>query len=114
RVREWEGEVVFLYEVGPGAADRSYGIHVARLAGLPEPVVARARDVLALLESDETRSAAARLADELPLFAANRLPTTTPRSPVMEALAGFELDDLSPRQALELLYHLKSLVDGED
>ncbi len=114
RAREWEGEVVFLYEVGPGAADRSYGIHVARLAGLPEPVVARARDVLALLESDETRSAAARLADELPLFAANRPPTTAPRSPVMEALAGLELDDLSPRQALELLYHLKSLVDGED
>ena len=50
KVREWEGEVVFLHEVAPGAADRSYGIQVARLAGLPETVLARARQVLAVLE----------------------------------------------------------------
>jgi len=114
RVREWEGEAVFLYEVGPGAADRSYGIHVARLAGLPGSVVARASEVLALLESDESRSAAARLADDLPLFAASRPIAAEPPSPVLEALADIELDELSPRQALELLYRLKSLADGED
>jgi DNA mismatch repair protein MutS len=114
RVREWEGEAVFLYEVGPGAADRSYGIHVARLAGLPTSVVARASEVLALLESDESHSVAARLADDLPLFAASRPVAVEPPSPVLEALSHAELDELSPRQALEMLYHLKSLADGED
>ncbi|MDP6952980.1 MAG: DNA mismatch repair protein MutS, partial [Alphaproteobacteria bacterium] len=114
RVREWEGEAIFLYEVGPGAADRSYGIHVARLAGLPVSVVARASEVLALLESDESQGVAARLADDLPLFAASRPPPAQPPSPALEALSQTELDDLSPRQALELLYRLKTLVDGED
>ncbi|MDP3526111.1 MAG: DNA mismatch repair protein MutS, partial [Hoeflea sp.] len=68
KVKEWQGDVVFLHEVGPGAADRSYGIQVARLAGLPEAVVARAREVLTLLESTERENPANRLIDDLPLF----------------------------------------------
>ena len=70
RVKEWRGEVVFLHEVAPGTADRSYGIHVARLAGLPEPVLRRATAVLKRLEEGEARSAPGALADDLPLFAA--------------------------------------------
>ena len=78
RIKEWQGSVVFLHEVAPGAADRSYGIHVARLAGLPEAVLARAEEVLALLEQGDQAAAAARLANDLPLFQsrppAERLP----------------------------------------
>ena len=70
RVKEWQNEVVFLHEVAPGAADRSYGIHVAQLAGLPAAVVARAEEVLAELEKGEQSGAVTRLADDLPLFAA--------------------------------------------
>ena len=70
RVKEWQNEVVFLHEVAPGAADRSYGIHVAQLAGLPASVVARAEEVLAELEKGEQSGAVTRLADDLPLFAA--------------------------------------------
>ena len=70
RVKEWQNEVVFLHEVAPGAADRSYGIHVAQLAGLPAAVVARAEEVLAALEKGEQSGAVTRLADDLPLFAA--------------------------------------------
>ena len=74
RIKEWRGSVVFLHEVAPGAADRSYGIHVARLAGLPEAVLARAEAVLAVLEQGEKATAAARLANDLPLFQARPLP----------------------------------------
>ena len=70
RVKEWQDEVVFLHEVAAGAADRSYGIHVAKLAGLPAAAVARAEAVLAGLESGEQAGALARMADDLPLFAA--------------------------------------------
>src|ERR1700691_2206464 len=70
RVKEWQGDVVFLHEVAPGAADRSYGIHVAKLAGLPPAVVARAEEVLKTLETSEQGGALARLAEDLPLFAA--------------------------------------------
>ena len=72
RVKEWKGEVVFLHEVGPGTADRSYGIHVAKLAGLPKSVTARAEEVLEVLEKGEQGGALARLADDLPLFHAAR------------------------------------------
>ena len=72
RVKEWKGDVVFLHEVGPGTADRSYGIHVAKLAGLPKSVTARAEEVLEILEKGEQGGALARLADDLPLFSAAR------------------------------------------
>jgi DNA mismatch repair protein MutS len=113
RVKEWQGDVVFLHEVAPGAADRSYGIHVAKLAGLPTAVTARAEEVLALLEKGEQQSALTRLADDLPLFSAAR-PTSSVAakpSPVEQALAEVRPDELSPRQALELIYRLKGLLE---
>ncbi len=115
RVKEWKGEVVFLYEVGPGAADRSYGIHVARLAGLPEAVLARAEAVLETLERGEQGGDLARLAEDLPLFAAapaGPAPARGP-SPVEAALAEVLPDELTPREALDLVYRLKSLLEGD-
>ena len=113
RVREWKGEVRFLHEVIAGAADRSYGIQVARLAGLPAAVLARAETVLALLEkAGEGGGRAAKLVDDLPLFAAAR-PRSGPiaqPSPVEEALRAVRPDDLSPREALELVYRLHGLL----
>src|SRR5215471_9766594 len=80
RVKEWQGDVVFLHEVAPGAADRSYGIHVAKLAGLPSAVIARAEQVLETLEKGEQGSALTRLAEDLPLFAAAK-PAPVPAAP---------------------------------
>jgi DNA mismatch repair protein MutS len=115
KVKEWQGEVVFLHEVGPGAADRSYGIQVARLAGLPDAVVVRAREVLDLLESSERENPAARLVDDLPLFAmpAAREPARPARGPSGSDAYLSELnpDDMTPREALEALYELKRRLD---
>ena len=135
RVKEWRGDVVFLHEVAPGAADRSYGVHVARLAGLPAAVIARAEAVLQALEAGDQAGAVQRLAQDLPLFAALRAPLTRlalldSLSPVGErvgvrgvsgpvetaleaAVAAIEPDSLSPREALELIYRLKALARGE-
>ncbi|MGH7052500.1 MAG: MutS-related protein, partial [Stellaceae bacterium] len=113
RVKEWQGEVVFLHEVAPGAADRSYGIHVAKLAGLPAAVTARAEEVLALLEKGEESGALARLADDLPLFRAARPRGAAPaaRPSAAEALLReTRPDDLSPREALDLIYRLRALI----
>jgi len=111
RVKEWQGEVVFLHEVAGGAADRSYGIHVARLAGLPAAVVSRAEEVLAALETSEQAGAVAKLADDLPLFAAARPKAAAqPASRVEARLAGVNPDELTARQALDLLYELKGMV----
>ncbi|MDP1839366.1 MAG: DNA mismatch repair protein MutS [Reyranella sp.] len=112
RVKEWQNEVVFLHEVAPGAADRSYGIHVAQLAGLPAAVVARAEQVLAVLEKGEQSGAVTKLADDLPLFAAApaRPASGTAKateSEVEKALTSVNPDELSPKQALELLYELR-------
>jgi DNA mismatch repair protein MutS len=111
RVAEWKGEVVFLHEVAAGAADRSYGIQVAKLAGLPPAVVARARDVLNQLESGE-RASPARLLDDLPLFSvAARVANPAPASDALRAaLADIDTDATSPREALEALYRLKGLA----
>ncbi len=116
-VREWQGEVIFLHTVRPGAADRSYGVQVARLAGLPAAVVERARVVLEALESGEREGGgrAAALMDDLPLFsAAARAPAATsePKHSAVEArLAEVFPDDLAPRDALALVYELKALLD---
>ena len=112
RVKEWEGEVVFLHEVVPGAADQSYGVHVAKLAGLPPAVVARAQEVLQILEEGEQSGALAKLADDLPLFSATAAPgpAEAAPSPVEDALAGINPDELTPREAMEILYRLKSLA----
>ncbi|HUO97422.1 MAG TPA: DNA mismatch repair protein MutS [Rhizomicrobium sp.] len=106
RVREWNDTIVFLHEVVPGVADRSYGIHVAKLAGLPAAVVARAKDVLAALEEGrEGHKPLARI-DDLPLFSATA-PVPKAKSAVEEALRAVEPDALAPKEALELLYDLK-------
>jgi DNA mismatch repair protein MutS len=115
RVKEWQGEVVFLHEVVPGAADRSYGIQVAKLAGLPESVIERAKLVLAQLEAEDRISPARKLIDDLPLFAATRRaapPAAEPQADaalaaLVEALAALNPDEMSPRDALEALYALK-------
>lgn len=114
RVREWQGEIVFLHEVASGSADRSYGVHVARLAGLPESLLARAEQVLSQLENGEQGNRAASLAGDLPLFAAAK--ETAPPAPVdpaqqalLDALEGIQPDGLSPREALNVLYELKAL-----
>ena len=110
RAREWKGDLVLLHEVAGGAADRSYGIAVAKLAGLPPAVVARAKSVLAKLEAgrDATGGIAAGL-DDLPLFAATAEAEHAP-DPLIAALEGIEPDSLSPREALEQLYRLKRLA----
>jgi len=112
RVKEWHGDVVFLHEVVPGAADRSYGIQVAKLAGLPAAVIERAKVVLTQLEAEDRTSPARRLIDDLPLFAATaRQGASTPQDAAADALraavAVLNPDDLSPREALEALYALK-------
>ena len=111
RAREWKGELVLLHEVAEGAADRSYGLAVARLAGLPPATVARARSVLDRLEAGRARTGgiAAGL-DDLPLFAAAAQAEERECDRVRDALAELDLDALSPREALEALYRLKELA----
>ena len=114
RAREWKGDLVLLHEVADGAADRSYGIAVAKLAGLPPGVVARAKAVLGKLEAgrDATGGIAAGL-DDLPLFAVPSRAAAEPAAPseaeqVMEAVKALHPDEMSPREALEALYALKA------
>ncbi len=129
-VREWKDEIVFLHKVKAGAADRSYGIQVAKLAGLPKPVTKRAAEVLRLLEKTNGKPAdGSTLIDDLPLFAAAgpNVPSPCSRgegqgegqpeaeadgraSPLEEALAALTPDDLTPKAALEVLYKLKELA----
>ena len=113
RAKEWKGDLVLLHELAQGAADRSYGLAVARLAGLPKPVLARAKDVLARLEKgrEKTGGIAAGL-DELPLFAAAVEREAEAVDPLREALGAVDADALSPREALELVYRLKGLATG--
>jgi len=114
KVREWKNEVIFLHEVVEGAADRSYGVQVARLAGLPDAVVDRARDVLELLEEAERSGGkTARLVDDLPLFSAPNAaaPRTKPNSEIADRLKAVLPDTLSPRAALDLIYELRNLID---
>ncbi|BCP55860.1 DNA mismatch repair protein MutS [Kaistia sp. 32K] len=110
RVKEWNGDVVFLHEIVAGAADRSYGIQVAKLAGLPPSVVARARDVLSHLEETDRKSPAATLIDDLPLFAALAVKPqpVVAEDPLGPVLDGLQPDEMTPRQALEALYSLKA------
>ncbi|MGC2080334.1 MAG: DNA mismatch repair protein MutS, partial [Xanthobacteraceae bacterium] len=117
RVKEWQGDVVFLHEVVPGAADRSYGIQVAKLAGLPPSVVARAKVVLAQIEAEDRVSPARRLIDDLPLFAAARPAIAAVQEDIafadltadlVTAIEALHPDEMSPRDALEALYALKT------
>ncbi len=109
RVKEWKGDVVFLHEIVPGAADRSYGIQVARLAGLPPSVVERARAVLRQLEETDRKSPAAALIDDLPLFSVlRREEPKAAADPLAAVLDAINPDELTPREALEALYRLKA------
>jgi DNA mismatch repair protein MutS len=114
RVKEWHGDVVFLHEVVPGAADRSYGIQVAKLAGLPAAVIERAKHVLAELEAEDRMSPSHHLIDDLPLFSAAARPLPAPATlvadAIVKALADLHPDEMSPREALEALYALKLLA----
>jgi len=120
RIKDWKGSVIFLHEVTKGAAGRSWGVHVAALAGVPAPVVKRAAHLLATLEKSGPLTESA----ELPLFAAAEKRhddgvteataevETTPPDVLREALAAIDPERLTARQALESLYHLKDLVSG--
>ncbi len=121
KVREWQGEVIFLHEVIPGQANRSYGIQVARLAGLPKEVVSRAQEVLRILEEGSIGTSSERLLDDLPLFSAAARPRSSAPEPdvmplskeeraVLQAIEALVPDDLTPRQALEELYALKEML----
>jgi DNA mismatch repair protein MutS len=111
RAREWKGDLLLLHELAPGPADRSYGIAVAKLAGLPPIVLARAKSVLARLEAgrDATGGIAAGL-DDLPLFASLTSAPEAPSDALADAVRAVDPDALTPRQALEALYALKRLV----
>ena len=110
RAREWKGDLVLLHEVADGPADRSYGLAVAKLAGLPPPVIARAKEVLGKLEAGRAKTGglAAGL-DDLPLFAA--APEPEKADPIREALDSLDADALSPREALDAIYRLKRLAE---
>lgn len=113
KVREWKGDVVFLHEIGAGAADRSYGVAVAKLAGLPAPVTARAQNLLAQFEAREDQTGV----NALPLFAAAPPPEPKPQSgpsPLAVALDEIDVDAMSPRNALDALYRLKALSDDDE
>ncbi|AQS46716.1 DNA mismatch repair protein MutS [Thioclava nitratireducens] len=115
-VKEWEGEVIFLHEVRKGAADRSYGVQVARLAGLPHSVVERARIVLDALEKGEREGGGKKQAviDDLPLFSVSNTPQPaappTGPSPLEERLKSLIPDDMTPKDALDALYELRALL----
>ena len=114
RVREWQGDIVFLHEVGAGAADRSYGIHVARLAGVPALVIARAEEILAMLSQEKSPES---LGEELPLFDANVAPAPPPPaqvSKVEENLRDINPDQLTPLEALNQLYALRALLNDDE
>lgn len=114
RAREWKGDLVLLHEVAEGPADRSYGLAVARLAGLPSPVLARAKDVLSRLEEGKAKTGgiAAGL-DDLPLFAAMAEVKEERKDALREALHALDADALSPREALDAIYRLKQLAEGD-
>ena len=114
RVKEWQGEVIFLHEVVSGTADRSYGIHVAKLAGLPGVVIARSEEILTQLEQDERTSTAAKLAEDLPLFSFAEAGVHTSAlaepSELERRVATLDPDSMTPKEALEALYGLKEVL----
>jgi DNA mismatch repair protein MutS len=133
RVTDWNGDVVFLHEIIPGAADQSYGVQVAKLAGLPGPVVARAKHLLAEFEAADRVSRSDLLVADLPLFSASnagasasgpalalregladRDPEPHAADALGEAIDAIDPDELSPRSAIDALYRLKRIRGGQD
>ena len=118
-VKEWQGDVIFLHEVRKGAADRSYGVQVARLAGLPPMVIERAKSILAALETGarEGGGKTKALIDDLPLFSthAQVAPKVVVKSSgVDERMKTVFPDSMSPIEALNILYELRALIDNQD
>ena len=122
RVTEYRGDVVFLHEVISGVADRSYGIQVAKLAGLPPAVINRAQVILTELETQDQRAPIDRMVDDLPLFSVpvrsyisqTQAPNQTLPDPLRQALQAIDPDSLTPREALDQLYQLISLGKAAD
>jgi DNA mismatch repair protein MutS len=117
RVKEWKGTVVFLHEVAEGAAGRSWGVHVAELAGVPAQVVRRAASLMAAMEKHGGPLAKSASLQALPLFAATaeqeeEAPAFDELAPLRDALNEINPDNMSPKQALDALYRLKTLVAG--
>lgn len=110
RAKEWDGDLVFLHDVRPGAADKSYGVQVAKLAGLPPAAVARAREVLDKLEADHDGQKDSLGA--LPLFTSAPPPQKIKPSEIEEALKALDANELSPRAALDLIYDLKAKLNN--
>ncbi len=117
RVKEWQGEVIFLHDVTKGAADRSYGVQVAKLAGLPDAVTARAKDILTKLEAGTEAKGKAQMIEDLPLFSASPAPPPPAAaqgpSELETRLAAILPDDLTPREALSLIYELKEALERQ-
>ena len=114
-VKEWDGDVIFLHEVRKGAADRSYGVQVARLAGLPAAVIERAKAVLEALEAGERQGGTRQraLIDDLPLFRVAPVVQKTAKASAIEArLTLLHPDELTPKEALALVYELKAMLAG--
>ena len=116
KIREWQHDVIFMHEVVAGTTDRSYGIHVAKLAGLPPAVITRAEAILHLLEQRDAKPDLRRTLDSLPLFtppvAAPPSPTDSTATALRQRLLGINPDEYSPKQALALIYTLKELING--
>ena len=111
KVKEWKGDVVFLHEVIEGTADRSYGIHVAKLAGLPKEVLERSNQVLQILEETQGTKVSSKLLDDLPLFRSYQAKENKAEPSKLESeFALINPDNLTPKQALELVYRLKEIV----
>jgi DNA mismatch repair protein MutS len=124
-VKEWKGDIVFLHSVGAGAADHSYGVHVARLAGLPKSVTDRASAILAQLEGSGMEQTLTKLAGDMPLFMHTHTEAPKPRPALVpvfpaelqrdelrEFLASLDPDSMTPRDAQDALYRLKSLLQN--
>ena len=113
KAKEWNGDLVFLHDVKPGAADKSYGIQVAKLAGLPPAAVSRAHEVLNKLEDDAKETGPSM--QSLPLFSARPVPAAPQKpSEVEAALRSLDVDGLSARDALDLLYDLRAKLAAKD
>lgn len=114
QVKEWEEKVIFLHSIAEGAADRSYGIHVAKLAGLPKAVIHRAENVLSMLEESEAGRKLSSLIEDLPLFAhmqASAIDAPLPKNTALIAMLNeTTVDELSPKEALNILYKMKELL----
>ena len=116
RTKEWRDDLVFMHEVIPGASDRSYGIHVGRLAGLPSKVLTRAEEVLGLLESADQENLFDNMRGDLPLFSASHSGDDNSKDIGIERqlrslLDEIEVEETTPRSALDILYRLKAILD---